>query len=68
MFPEKLVHTCGETAKLCLDVIARSEATKQSTLSLPPDGLLRFARNDGLGTRRDEIAELCLKDGAFEVL
>jgi hypothetical protein len=28
-------------------VIARSEATKQSTLSLPPDGLLRFARNDG---------------------
>ena len=28
-------------------VIARSNATKQSILSLPPDGLLRFARNDG---------------------
>src|SRR6202023_36227 len=28
-------------------VIARSEATKQSTLALLPDGLLRFARNDG---------------------
>src|SRR6476469_10184813 len=29
-------------------VIARSEATKQSTLALPRDGLLRFARNDGV--------------------
>src|SRR6266403_3033813 len=29
-------------------VIARSEATKQSTLPLPHDGLLRFARNDDL--------------------
>src|SRR5258708_33039234 len=28
-------------------VIARSEATKQSTLFLPRHGLLRFARNDG---------------------
>src|SRR5882757_9256030 len=28
-------------------VIARSEATKQSILSLSPYGLLRFARNDG---------------------
>jgi hypothetical protein len=28
-------------------VIARSEATKQSILSLLHDGLLRFARNDG---------------------
>src|SRR6266550_291270 len=29
-------------------VIARSEATRQSTLPLPHDGLLRFARNDDL--------------------
>jgi hypothetical protein len=29
-------------------VIARSEATKQSILSLLSHGLLRFARNDGL--------------------
>jgi hypothetical protein len=28
-------------------VIARSEATKQSILPVPPDGLLRCARNDG---------------------
>jgi uncharacterized membrane protein YfcA len=31
-----------------IPVIARSEATKQSILPLLPDGLLRFARNDGL--------------------
>ena len=29
-------------------VIAGAPATKQSTLALPPDGLLRFARNDDL--------------------
>src|SRR5258708_37412300 len=34
-----------EALPLALPVIARSEATKQS--SLPSDGLLRFARNDG---------------------
>jgi hypothetical protein len=39
--------TRGEIVKSCLDVIARSEATKQSTLPLPHDGLLRCARNDG---------------------
>jgi hypothetical protein len=39
----------GEIAKLYLTVIA-SEA-KQSTLALLlPHGLLRFARNDGVGT------------------
>jgi hypothetical protein len=34
---------------ISIDVIARSEATKQSTLSFftSLDGLLRFARNDG---------------------
>jgi len=38
----------GESAETYLAVIARSEATKQSTLSfLLPHGLLRFARNDG---------------------
>jgi hypothetical protein len=38
---------------VCLDVIARSEATKQSMqLSLRPRGLLRFARNDGYRTCR----------------
>ena len=31
-------------------VIARSEATKQSILSLRQDGLLRCARNDGRGS------------------
>jgi hypothetical protein len=31
-----------EIAKLCLNVIARSEATKQSILSLRLDGLLRL--------------------------
>jgi hypothetical protein len=36
-----------ENAYLCLDVIARSEATKQSILSLRRHGLLRFARNNG---------------------
>jgi hypothetical protein len=30
-----------------LDVIARSEATKQSIVTMPLYGLLRFARNDG---------------------
>jgi hypothetical protein len=42
--------TRRENAKVCLsclDVIARSEATKQSNFSfLRPDGLLRCARND----------------------
>src|SRR5450631_915299 len=33
-----------------LSVIARSEATKQSRLALRSCGLLRCARNDGLGT------------------
>src|SRR6202166_5411726 len=32
-------------SRICVFVIARSEATKQSTLSLLPYGLLRFARN-----------------------
>jgi hypothetical protein len=32
----------------CGNVIARSEATKQSILALRRDGLLRFARNDDL--------------------
>jgi hypothetical protein len=37
----------GEVANVCLDVIARSGATKQSILSFARhDGLLRFARND----------------------
>jgi hypothetical protein len=40
-------ETRGEIAKLCFAVIARSEATKQSILPLPTNGLLRFARNDG---------------------
>jgi len=31
---------------MTLSVIARSEATKQSILSLPRHGLIRFARND----------------------
>src|SRR5437762_6203884 len=34
-------------------IIARSEATKQSTLSLLSYGLLRFARNDGKIRVRD---------------
>jgi hypothetical protein len=38
-------------------VIARSEATKQSILSLRLDGLLRFARNDGLRTACDWLFE-----------
>src|SRR6202022_2191324 len=47
---EWFMHNSGasrrENAKLCLDVIARSEATKQSILPLLLYGLLRFARND----------------------
>ncbi len=40
-------------ARVCvLDVIARSGATKQSTLACGPHGLLRFARNDDSGNRR----------------
>jgi hypothetical protein len=46
------MHNSGasrrEIADVCFVVIARSEATKQSILSSLPDGLLRFARNDGL--------------------
>ena len=50
----------GEVANVCLDVIA-SEA-KQSILSLRRDGLLRFARNDGLPAEITitTIAGLCL--------
>ena len=38
-----------EIAESYFNVIARSEATKQSTLTLLPHGLLRFARNDEMG-------------------
>jgi hypothetical protein len=45
------MHTSGasrrEIANSRFNVIARSEATKQSILPLRQDGLLRFARNDG---------------------
>jgi hypothetical protein len=49
---EESLHNSGVSrrgnAKAYLAVIARSEATKQSRLSvLLPHGLLRFARNDG---------------------
>jgi hypothetical protein len=49
-------------------VIARSEATKQSILSLRLHGLLRFARNDGVGIQlslqagRDEKQALLLEN------
>jgi hypothetical protein len=36
----------GSDPALFATVIARSEATKQSIVELPLDGLLRFARND----------------------
>jgi hypothetical protein len=41
-------HDQGGDADGVIDiaVIARSEATKQSMLQQPRDGLLRFARND----------------------
>jgi hypothetical protein len=45
---------CGFAVVCGLAVIARSEATKQS-IFLRLCGLLRFARNDGLG---------CLKNGS----
>jgi hypothetical protein len=41
------------------DVIARSEATKQSTFFSDIHGLLRFARNDGVKTgclKREEVS------------
>src|ERR1019366_4878836 len=41
-------------------VIARSEATKQSILSLRPYGLLRFARNDGEKIVHELRLPLCL--------
>jgi hypothetical protein len=42
-------ETRGEIADLYSDGYARSEATKQSTLTCLPHGLLRYARNDGSG-------------------
>jgi hypothetical protein len=51
---EKFMHDSGASRRgivesyLEFHVIARSEATKQSILHLRSDGLLRFARNDGL--------------------
>src|ERR1700686_5246441 len=52
-------RVAGKRGCVCLDVIARSGATKQSTLaSCGPHGLLRFARNDDSGN----VARLrCLK-------
>jgi hypothetical protein len=46
------LHTSGASrrgnAEVCIAVIARSAATKQSILLCDQTGLLRFARNDGL--------------------
>ena|SRR5437762_5651188 len=42
-----LIHSAPTGESWVETVIARSDATKQSILALPPDGLLRFARNDG---------------------
>src|SRR4029453_14221106 len=41
--------SCGKGSIALASVIARSEATKQSILSLRRNGLLRFARNDDGG-------------------
>ena len=41
--------------EVCLCVIARSEATEQSTLPLLPHGLLRFAR-DETGTSQSKLS------------
>jgi hypothetical protein len=58
-----------ENAKVWLNVIARSAATKQSTLTyllsfLLIHGLLRCARNDGFGCLKIE-SELPKKCGIF---
>jgi hypothetical protein len=51
IFLERLGRMRREIAEVYLDVIARSEATKQSTLIfLWPYGLLRFARNDDVAS------------------
>jgi hypothetical protein len=43
--------------KLCsVAVIARSEATKQSSASRPETGLLRFARNDSLAASKLKLS------------
>src|SRR6185436_7917027 len=47
VFVEREMHS----GLLILAVIARSEATKQSSLPLRQDGLLRCARNDGVDYR-----------------
>src|SRR6266436_9279785 len=46
---ESLRLDVGSMTPFLSDFLPRSEATKQSKLSLRLDGLLRFARNDGTG-------------------